>query len=320
MANPQGIQFARTPWWKRKSWLAIAGIVIFGGALAAAAIGGHLRSERDVCAGIFEADACRFGAKVGDECERSPDFEKCMDQAGYFDHLTADTQTWVRAMQAGPLRGSHMGPYVAVLFITPPGLYCGELANELSDGAVFKSLVANDGFLDLFHARWWIAETRQRACPQDLRDTDQAVLREADRRRSKPQQQAPRPPPVSAPNPVVVAPQITPPPVMSGADSKGFLDSGGPQCVGTDSAALLLRTSQSRVVVCRSTVGALSYHGVRLSDGAGLVLSNVQGKEDGYTAVNPADGTEYRASLKGLVITQGGQVLGSEDALESAFM
>lgn len=320
MANPQWNLAVKQPWWKRKSRLAIVGLAIICAVVASTVIVSYWRSQQDVCAGTFEADACRLEAKVGPECERSPDYEKCIDQAGYFDRLTADTQSWVRAMQEGPLRGSHFGPYMAVIFIEPPGLYCGELAEEISDGAVTKSLVTNDGFLDLFHARWWLAETRQRACPQDLRESDRSVLRAADRRRSTPQGQAPASPPVNSPDPVVVVPQLTPPPVMSGADSHGFLDSTGPQCAGTDSAALLLRTSQSRVVICRSLNGTLSYRGIRLSDGAGLDLSQVQAGEDGYTAVNPVDGTEYRATLSGLVIANGGRVLAEENALESAFM
>lgn len=324
MVNAQGNQFTQQPRSKRTLVITLASIAAVVAAITAAAIAHHLRSKPDECAGAKEADACRFELSVTDQCEKTPDYEGCLEEAGYFDHLTPDAQNWVRAMRAGPLRGSRLTAAEIMIIGDPPGIYCGENgANKYADRAQFESLVINDHF-DPFHARWWIAEARQRSCPQDLTDEDRRTLLITERPPNQQPQQVP-PAPQPAPQPperatVTVVPPVTPPPAMQGADSHGFLDSTGPQCIGSDAAALLLRTAQSRVLICRGPNGSLSYRGVRLSDGAGIDLSNVQSNSDGYTATNPADGTEYRATLKGLVITNGNQVIASEDALEAAFM
>lgn len=107
--------------------------------------------------------------------------------------------------------------------------------------------------------------------------------------------------------------------VLPDADSRGFTTySGAARCAGADEAAMILRTAQSAVVICRSSVGVLYYLGYRLSDGAKIRLGTVHASGDGYVAINDPDSAEYHVSPSGLEIVQNGQVLASEPAVESA--
>ena len=75
------------------------------------------------------------------------------------------------------------------------------------------------------------------------------------------------------------------------------------------------------VVVSRTSDDSLYYRGVRLGDQAGIELGGVTPSADGYTAVNPSDGTRYEVTLRRLIIiVVNGQVAASEPAVESAFL
>ncbi|MGX9670129.1 serine/threonine-protein kinase [Mycobacterium sp. HM-7] len=110
--------------------------------------------------------------------------------------------------------------------------------------------------------------------------------------------------------------------VLPDADSRGFTTfNGAARCAGADEAdeaAMLLRTAQSAVVICRSSVGVLYYLGYRLSDGATIRLGTVHESGDGFVAVNDPDSAEYHVSSSGLEIVQDGKMLASEPAVESA--
>lgn len=107
--------------------------------------------------------------------------------------------------------------------------------------------------------------------------------------------------------------------VLPDADSHGFTTyDGAARCAGADEAAMILRTPQSAVVICRSSVGVLYYLGYRLSDGAKIRLGTVHASGDGYVAINDPDSAEYHVSSSGLEIVQDGKTLASEPALESA--
>ena len=125
------------------------------------------------------------------------------------------------------------------------------------------------------------------------------------------------PPSILPPGP---PPNSTPPIPVSGVDRQGFLEYPAARCESADSAAMDLRTNQSLVVVCRNSRESLYYKGMRLSDFAAIRLDNVTSEPDRYTATNPADGTRYEFTLRGLVIVVGGQVAASENAIESAFL
>ncbi|QZA09620.1 hypothetical protein K3U94_10580 [Mycolicibacter heraklionensis] len=127
----------------------------------------------------------------------------------------------------------------------------------------------------------------------------------------------PEPPP---PPPDVSVPGSTPPLPIAGADAQGFLGYPAARCEVPDHSAMLLRTAASLVVICRGPSGGLYYKGMRLSDSAAIRVDNVTADDNGFTAINPTDGTRYEATLRGLTIVVGGQVAASEAAVESAFL
>lgn len=107
--------------------------------------------------------------------------------------------------------------------------------------------------------------------------------------------------------------------VLPDADSHGFTTyNGAARCAGADEAAMILRTPQSAVVICRSSVGVLYYLGYRLSDEATIRLGTVHASGDGFVAINSPDSAEYHVSSSGLEIVQDGKTLASEPAVESA--
>ncbi|MFF2555580.1 protein kinase [Nocardia sp. NPDC058058] len=102
---------------------------------------------------------------------------------------------------------------------------------------------------------------------------------------------------------------------VSGTDAQGF--AGSPRCNADNPAYAIGRTAASRVLVCRTGVGRYYYKGYRNSDGAGIELDDpVPDGSGGFTATNPADGTQYRISAATLTIVKGGNVLANETMIE----
>ncbi|MEU1207809.1 protein kinase [Nocardia sp. NPDC005825] len=104
---------------------------------------------------------------------------------------------------------------------------------------------------------------------------------------------------------------------VSNADAQGFFDK--PRCDSSESAMVIGRTEKSRLVVCLSTIGRYYYKGLRISDGATIQIMDPQPDADGgFTVTNPTDGTQYRITAYGLVITKDGQVAANESMVEYA--
>jgi hypothetical protein len=89
-------------------------------------------------------------------------------------------------------------------------------------------------------------------------------------------------------------------------DSQGYVDSTA-RCA--DAAVLFGSTDSSRVAICK-TSGGYQYRGVRVRDGAKLVLSASSAGGGSYTAVN--DGITYTVSSSSLAISSGGSVVRTE--------
>jgi hypothetical protein len=89
-------------------------------------------------------------------------------------------------------------------------------------------------------------------------------------------------------------------------DSQGYLDSTA-RC--GDTAVLFGSTDSSRVAICK-TSGGYEYRGVRVRDGAKLVLSASSAGGGSYTAVN--DGITYTVSSSSLAVSSGGSVIRTE--------
>ncbi|GAB3210216.1 serine/threonine-protein kinase [Nocardia tengchongensis] len=104
---------------------------------------------------------------------------------------------------------------------------------------------------------------------------------------------------------------------VSGTDAQGFTQT--PRCNANDPAMSIGRTDKSRLVVCRSPTGRYYYKGLRISDSAEIQLNDpVPDGNGGFTVTNPTDGTQYKITAYGLVITKDGQVQANEPMVEYA--
>jgi hypothetical protein len=89
-------------------------------------------------------------------------------------------------------------------------------------------------------------------------------------------------------------------------DPQGYLDSTA-RC--PDAAALFGSTDSSRVAICK-TSGGYEYRGVRVRDGAKLIVPASNSGDGSYTAAN--DGITYTVSSTSLVVSSGSSVLRKE--------
>jgi hypothetical protein len=89
-------------------------------------------------------------------------------------------------------------------------------------------------------------------------------------------------------------------------DSQGYVDSTA-RC--SDAAVLFGSTDSSRVAICKTSSG-YEYRGVRVRDGAKLILSASSAGGGSYTAMN--DGITYTVSSSSLVVSSGGSVIRKE--------
>ena len=89
-------------------------------------------------------------------------------------------------------------------------------------------------------------------------------------------------------------------------DSQGYLDSTA-RC--SDAAVLFGSTDTSRVAICK-TSGGYQYRGVRVRDGAKLIVSAASSGDGSYTATN--DGITYTVSSSSLLVKSGATVIRKE--------
>jgi hypothetical protein len=98
-----------------------------------------------------------------------------------------------------------------------------------------------------------------------------------------------------------------------GTDPGGYVDSAA-RCAPPATVVLFGSTETSRVAICKSPGGQLEYRGVRVRDGAKLILSASQ-SGDGFTANN--NGITYTVSAKSLVIGMGDKVIREEPMVDA---
>jgi hypothetical protein len=96
-------------------------------------------------------------------------------------------------------------------------------------------------------------------------------------------------------------------------DTQGYVDSTA-RCASPNVVVLFGSTDSSRVAICKAPDGQYEYRGVRVRDGAELILSASQTGE-GFAANN--DGVTYTVTAKSLIISQGGKVIREEPLVES---
>ncbi|WP_027331312.1 hypothetical protein [Mycolicibacterium tusciae] len=95
------------------------------------------------------------------------------------------------------------------------------------------------------------------------------------------------------------------------ADVQGYIDSTA-RCTKPSEAVVFGSTKTSRVAICVSD-GEYEYRGVRLSDGAKLIVPAEKSTE-GYTAEN--DGITYWVTEDSLVVSAGREIIREETMID----
>lgn len=97
------------------------------------------------------------------------------------------------------------------------------------------------------------------------------------------------------------------------SDSQGYVDSTA-SCTSPATVVLFGSTGTSRVAICREPDGQYQYRGVRVRDGARLILPAQRSSDGSYTADN--DGIEYSVSPSALVLSAGERLIREEPMLD----
>jgi hypothetical protein len=96
------------------------------------------------------------------------------------------------------------------------------------------------------------------------------------------------------------------------ADDHGYVDSTA-RCNPPNTTVLFGNTDSSRVAICKTPGGQYEYRGVRISDGARLIVPGSQ-SGDGFAADN--DGVTYTVTSKSLVVSMGNKVIREEPMVD----
>jgi hypothetical protein len=96
-------------------------------------------------------------------------------------------------------------------------------------------------------------------------------------------------------------------------DDHGYVDSTA-RCSAPDTAVVFGSTATSRVAICRTPDGQYQYRGVRVRDGAKLIVRASQSGDSGFVAEN--DGIAYTVTEDALVISAGSRVIRDEPMLD----
>lgn len=96
------------------------------------------------------------------------------------------------------------------------------------------------------------------------------------------------------------------------SDSQGYVDSTA-RCSAPDTAAAFGSTAASRIAICKTTGGQYQYRGVRVSDGAKLILPARQ-SGGGFAAEN--DGITYTVTSNSLTVSAGNTVIRQEPMVD----
>jgi len=102
----------------------------------------------------------------------------------------------------------------------------------------------------------------------------------------------------------IAAPTAVPP-----SDSQGYVDSTA-RCAKPDVAVIFGSTETSRVAICKTAAGAFEYRGVRVRDGAKLIIAASQTSDGDYIATN--DGVTYTVTAQSLSVSISGDTIRTE--------
>lgn len=95
-------------------------------------------------------------------------------------------------------------------------------------------------------------------------------------------------------------------------DDQGFVDSTA-RCPTVAATVAFGSTKSSRVAICRTSGGGYEYRGVRVRDGARLI---VPAEADGGGFVAENDGVTYTLTASSLVVSAGSQVIRDEPMVQ----
>jgi hypothetical protein len=92
-------------------------------------------------------------------------------------------------------------------------------------------------------------------------------------------------------------------------DDQGYVDSTA-RCTTSATTVAFGSTDASRVAICKTPGSQYEYRGVRVRDGAKLIVSASQSSDGGFVAEN--DGVTYLVTPKSLVVSVGNKVIREE--------
>jgi hypothetical protein len=95
-------------------------------------------------------------------------------------------------------------------------------------------------------------------------------------------------------------------------DTAGYVESTA-RCSSPNTVVLFGTTDSSRVAVCKTSNGQYEYRGVRISDGAQLVV-NASPSGDGFVADN--NGVSYTVTARSLSVRMGDKVIRDEPMVD----
>lgn len=97
------------------------------------------------------------------------------------------------------------------------------------------------------------------------------------------------------------------------ADSQGYVDSTA-RCVSPDTAVAFGSTDSSRVAICKTPAGQYQYRGVRVRDGAKLIVPASKSSDGAYVATD--DGITYNMTAQSLTVSQDKQTIRQESMVD----
>jgi hypothetical protein len=108
----------------------------------------------------------------------------------------------------------------------------------------------------------------------------------------------------------IAAPSSTAAPT---SDDQGYVDSTA-RCSAPDDTVVFGSTASSRIAICDTSAGGYEYRGVRVRDGAKLVVPASRTDDGAFLAEN--DGITYLVTASSLVVSAGTQVIRDEPMVE----
>src|SRR3954453_22901368 len=98
-----------------------------------------------------------------------------------------------------------------------------------------------------------------------------------------------------------------------GTDDQGYVDSTA-RCTSPATAVAFGSTATSRVAICKTPGGQYEYRGVRLRDGAKLIVPASRSAAGAFVAEN--DGITYSLTPSSLAVSTGTQVIRTEQMVD----